>query len=411
MQGLISKDISEPRGLPTTPALSSSPNSNTPALPSSPPEPRSILSSGLHWLLSRDLDAFSHEELDRLLPSEREDFYNRLQNDPEIQEQVQQIRSLEERDYIDPTDARNLIQKLTRPESFDKEQLNAWVPPSGIQRSLTAIQDLIDQGVSAAEIRLYVALGFQRGGAEGIAASVFTADAGSIIADFGWELSQIRDRFPELSGSAEDTYGLFREILLLEEERREEQERVAQEAFLEAQLLNPTGVFTPSPGSFQHFRQYEGPWARMSYGGSGTVGSSGCGPTSVATALSFLGVQNIDPGEMAHLAAANGFRVPGAGTSWGFFSFAARQNGLNVQELGASLGSINSQLALGRPVVIATNRMPFTQGGHITVIVGRDQQGNYQLADPGPRQKNTATSQELASALVNSWAFSRASIA
>ncbi len=148
------------------------------------------------------------------------------------------------------------------------------------------------------------------------------------------------------------------------------------------------------------------PWASYSYGRGTTVASSGCGPTSIAMVLATYGI-NVTPDKIAQYSLDHGFRVYGAGTSWGIFKSVAQHYGLGLREVGGSVNAVKNQLAQGYPVIVSVKGpSKFTSGGHFLVVTGYEN-GKFLFNDPGGRNVKESTVSELSSALRNSWVFLR----
>lgn len=134
--------------------------------------------------------------------------------------------------------------------------------------------------------------------------------------------------------------------------------------------LTPTELAAPIPRFFQDDKR----WSKLPYGNS-TIGSGGCGPTSVAMILTGLTREVVSPVEMAYLSAGNGYKVK-EGTDWGFFSFAAKKYGVSVKQVGPKdYGEVMEALKNGNPVIATVGPGHFTSEGHILVLVAIDEDG------------------------------------
>lgn len=121
-----------------------------------------------------------------------------------------------------------------------------------------------------------------------------------------------------------------------------------------------------------YYSQVDPRWKDQVYTAIGsssqTIGSSGCGPTSMAMAMKSLGV-NIDPPTAARYSLANGFRTPNSGTSWGFFASIANKYGLTVDQTTTWSDVLNA-LKAKCPVVASMSKGHFTGGGHYIMLAG-----------------------------------------
>ena len=124
---------------------------------------------------------------------------------------------------------------------------------------------------------------------------------------------------------------------------------------LNDQYLDPDGGFADKSPSYDgamlgaegetqvvYYSQLDSRWADKAYGKSGTIGGSGCGPTSLAIAVSTITGQNTDPTEVAAWSAKNGYRREGNGSYYSLIPKGAEHYGLNVEKFGRRtvLGSV-----------------------------------------------------------------------
>lgn len=119
--------------------------------------------------------------------------------------------------------------------------------------------------------------------------------------------------------------------------------------------------------------------------GEHNVAVSGCGPTAMAIVVSSLLGEEHNPEEMAKYSCKNDFYVPGTGTKHAFFASAGKKYGLSVKQLDVSeannkevLIALNSGKKL---VIAATNKKPFTSGGHFIVLTSH-KDGQVFVQDP-----------------------------
>ena len=119
---------------------------------------------------------------------------------------------------------------------------------------------------------------------------------------------------------------------------------------------------------FPYYKQYDDRWANTAYGSSGTIKSSGCGPTSMAMVLKSYG-QNVTPVDTAAWSQKNGYRVEGNGTAWGFFNAIGKTAGLTTSQFSGT-DQAKQYLAQGIPVIGSMKPGDFTKGGHFLVFSG-----------------------------------------
>lgn len=129
-----------------------------------------------------------------------------------------------------------------------------------------------------------------------------------------------------------------------------------------------------------YYSQLDNRWAGASYG-SGTVGRSGCGPTSMSIVVSTLTSQSVDPPHMAEWANQNGYYCPGSGSYHSLIPGAAAQFGLTSRgDLSAQ--EIVDALKEGKLVVAIMAEGHFTRNGHFIVLRGVTAEGKILVADP-----------------------------
>ncbi|MDD6736422.1 MAG: C39 family peptidase [Clostridiales bacterium] len=165
---------------------------------------------------------------------------------------------------------------------------------------------------------------------------------------------------------------------------------------LNDQYLEPEGGFADqSPeysdavigkkGEMQvvYYSQLDSRWANKSYGKTGTIGSSGCGPTSLAIAVSTLTGKSIDPIMVSEWSEKNGYRCEGYGSYHALIPKGAEHYGLNVEKLGrSSAKELEKHLTSGHLVIAIMAKGHFTSNGHFIVIRGITQDGKILVADP-----------------------------
>ncbi|MDL2288460.1 C39 family peptidase [Oscillospiraceae bacterium OttesenSCG-928-F05] len=134
-----------------------------------------------------------------------------------------------------------------------------------------------------------------------------------------------------------------------------------------------------------YFNQADSRWADESYGYSGTIGSSACGPTALSIAVSSLTDRIINPSEMSAWAYDNGYRAEGNGSYHSLIPEGARHFGLQAEGATASQKQkIVDALATGEKlVVVIMSKGTFaTAAGHFIVLRGITEDGKVLVADP-----------------------------
>lgn len=132
-----------------------------------------------------------------------------------------------------------------------------------------------------------------------------------------------------------------------------------------------------------YFSQIDERWKNVKYGKSGTIGTSGCGPTALAIVVSTLTGQNITPVDTAKWSVNNGHRCEGNGSYHSLIPKGAEHYGLKVEKLGrSSAKELARHLSSGKLVIAIMAKGHFTTGGHFIVLRGITSDGKVLVADP-----------------------------
>ena len=146
-----------------------------------------------------------------------------------------------------------------------------------------------------------------------------------------------------------------------------------------------------------YLMQTDSRWKNVMYSAindrSQTIGSSGCGPTSVSMIINQWLDGNYTPITACSYAAAAGYRTSNNGTAWGMFKAIAVKYGLKF--LQTSYGATAKQFMDENPgalVVCSMSKGNWTTGGHFILMYNCDVTNVY-INDPAStrstRQKNT----------------------
>lgn len=149
-------------------------------------------------------------------------------------------------------------------------------------------------------------------------------------------------------------------------------------------------VFTDGGMEVKYFNQLDSRWADEPYGYAGsTVGSSGCGPTSLSIVVSTLTNQTVIPPDMCEWAYQNGYLCQGSGSYHSLIPNGARHFGLTVEGCSASeLQKIVDALSSGKLVIAIMSKGSFTTGGHFIVLRGVTADGKILVADPASKSRS-----------------------
>lgn len=153
-----------------------------------------------------------------------------------------------------------------------------------------------------------------------------------------------------------------------------------------ASFSSSTGFAFPDWG----FKQEDSRWINYAYNKPSscfeekTIGSSGCGPTSLAMVLKKYGINTTPPKVADDIKAING-RVCD-GTSYGAIISVAKKYGLEAQS--SSWSDAKKALKNGGVVITSMQSSSYADdpsrksGGHIVVLAGIDDQDNILVNDP-----------------------------
>lgn len=159
---------------------------------------------------------------------------------------------------------------------------------------------------------------------------------------------------------------------------------------------------------YPYYVQWDRRWAYDTLGGT-NVAIGGCGPTVVAMALSgMLKDETITPKQISEIENANGY-FTSLGTKWSFFDFIADKYNLKSIKLSLSKASINEAIDRGNPIIASVHPGKFTTVGHIILIVGKNNSGNYIINDPNSynRTLKVWSYDELKTEIIAMWELSK----
>lgn len=116
------------------------------------------------------------------------------------------------------------------------------------------------------------------------------------------------------------------------------------------------------------YKQGDKRWKSIPYTITGsksqTIGSSGCGPTSMADIMATWIDRLLTPVEMCAYAIEHGFRTANSGTAWAFFASIAKAYGFTGFVQTKSMATAREALKNGAFVVASMGPGYWTSGGH-----------------------------------------------
>ena len=142
-----------------------------------------------------------------------------------------------------------------------------------------------------------------------------------------------------------------------------------------------------------------------------TISSSGCGFTSMAMIASFLTGQNITPDVIGSMFSQ--YYKPGIGMDYGLTTAVANHYGFNTTINNAKFDALTvaQQLNAGNPVLVRFGPGDYTKKGHLAVITGVTNSGDFIVNDPNKNNYNNYgnvySKESMAKNATNMWAFSK----
>lgn len=129
------------------------------------------------------------------------------------------------------------------------------------------------------------------------------------------------------------------------------------------------------------YKQYDSRWKSKQYSATGsksqTIGSSGCGPTSMADIMATWIDKKITPVEMCQYALKHGYRTANSGTAWGFFKSVATAYGFRKFVQTKAMATARAALKEGALVVASMGPGYWTSGGHYICLWKTDETYMY----------------------------------
>ena len=132
---------------------------------------------------------------------------------------------------------------------------------------------------------------------------------------------------------------------------------------------------------YPYYVQWDRRWSYDKLGDI-NIAIGGCGPATVSMAISgLLNDNSITPDKIAKIADENGYFTDD-GIKWSFFDFITKKYNLKTKNVSLNQQSIDDVLQRNNPIITSVKAGKFTTVGHIVLIVGKDNDGNYIINDP-----------------------------
>lgn len=161
-------------------------------------------------------------------------------------------------------------------------------------------------------------------------------------------------------------------------------------SYLESSGLDFSGIsFKDGVTEVVYYNQADARWKDKSYGRTGTIGRSGCGPTSLSIAISSLTDKKVDPVQMSKWAYENGYYCEGAGSYHTLIPAGVKNFGLKVEGCTANEPQkIVDALTQGKLIIAIMAKGHFTRSGHFIVLRGVTANRKILVADPVSRSRS-----------------------
>lgn len=161
-------------------------------------------------------------------------------------------------------------------------------------------------------------------------------------------------------------------------------------SYVESSGLNFSGIsFKDGATEVVYYNQADERWRDNPYGKTGTIGRSGCGPTSLSIAISSLTDKKVDPVQMSKWAYENGYYCEGAGSYHTLIPAGAKQFDLKVEGCTSNEPQrIVDALSQGKLIIAIMAKGHFTRNGHFIVLRGVTSDKKILVADPVSRTRS-----------------------
>lgn len=161
-------------------------------------------------------------------------------------------------------------------------------------------------------------------------------------------------------------------------------------SYLESSKLDFSGVsFNDGATEVVYYNQADSRWKDTPYGKTGTIGRSGCGPTSLSIVVSSLTDKKVDPVQMSKWSYENGYYCEGAGSYHTLIPNGAKHFGLKVEGCTANEPQrIVDALAQGKLIIAIMAKGHFTSSGHYIVLRGVTSDKKILVADPASKRRS-----------------------
>lgn len=149
------------------------------------------------------------------------------------------------------------------------------------------------------------------------------------------------------------------------------------------------GQETRFVNGFTFYLQSDPAWKNYPYGPGG-LGANGCGPTSMAMAVTNLTGTPVTPDQAAAYSTSIGDVTPDGSSKWTIAPDLAEHWGLKTAPV-SGVTDMSAALQAGNLVALAgQGAAPFTSGGHYILLRGIAADGKWLIADPASTKNSDA---------------------
>lgn len=142
-------------------------------------------------------------------------------------------------------------------------------------------------------------------------------------------------------------------------------------------------IFTGGAYNIVYFNQNDPRWADETYGPNDRISVYGCGPTALASIVSSLTDQKLNPVEASNWAYQNGYHSDHSGSYHALIPDGAKSFGLKAESItNYSAEAIIQELNTGKLVVVLMGKGHFTANGHFIILRGTTLDGKILISDP-----------------------------
>lgn len=135
-------------------------------------------------------------------------------------------------------------------------------------------------------------------------------------------------------------------------------------------------------GDVPLFLQWDRRWGYRKYGND-VIGLTGCGPTSLAMVIRYFDSSSgVNPYDVAKYSQENGYVSKDNYTDWSLFEKGLSKFGLESKDVVPVEATMKKALDDGRMLLVSVKPGIFTERGHIIVIKGYNNDGDFLINDP-----------------------------